>query len=124
MRTLAALSASVLLLGLVTACGPRRNSEQVRIYEGCVFQLAQALSLRASVPSTGDEKDQEVAWGKLAQGEPATTLEQCECHADELYWMTKRDGKDAMLEFYENGNKEALADMTDVSRSAYETVCA
>lgn len=123
MRTLAALSAGVMLFSLVTACGPRRNSEQVRIYEGCVFQLAQELSLRASVPSNGDEKDEEVAWGKLAQGEPATTLEQCECHADVLYWMTKRDGKDVLLRFYEDGDKSALADMSDVSRSAYETVC-
>lgn len=122
MRRWAALAVCLVVLVGLAGCGPRRNSEQVRIYEGCVFQLAQSLSLRASEPSSGNGEE-DVAWGKLALGEPATTLAQCECHADELYWMTKRDGKDVLLEFYEDGNKAALADLSDISQSAYETVC-
>ena len=123
MRALTVLGTGVIVLGLTAGCGPRRNSEQVRVYEACIFQLAQEMSARASVPSTGEEEGGEVAWGQLALGEPATTLEQCECHADTLYWMVRRDGKNVLLDFYEGSGKEALTDLSEINKSAFETVC-
>ena len=121
MRTLAALSAGVVVLASVTACAPRRNSEQVRIYEACVAQLDPAISAAALAP--GSDPDRTVAWGNLALGQPATVEEQCACHSDELYWVVRRDGKDALINFYEGAGPAALVNMTAMSRSAFGDLC-
>ena len=121
MRALAVLGAALILLSAAAGCAPRRNSEQVRIYEACVAQLDPAMS--ASASASGSDQDRTTGWGNLALGEPATVEEQCACHSDELYWVVRRDGKDALINFYEGAGPAALVNMTAMSRSAFGDLC-